>query len=175
MKMSSTTRWVALILVLTLVAVAGCIRSGLKEFVARGDVLTIVVGEVKEMGEAVYTVGEQSFAIAPREEGMTLALVQVRVINPTSSRVTLSLDEEAVFLVEAGGEELHPLNPGERAVETSVPTPKGNPYGSHLWGQIQILQGYEVTGWFFFEVPVGSKFTAFSWEDVETIMVYYSL
>lgn len=172
--MPSFTRWFALTLVLTLMAVAGCIRSEPKEFVARGDILTIVVGKAKELGEIVYTVGEQSFAIAPQKEGMTLALVQVRIINPTSTRVTLTLDEEAALLVETGGVEFHPLNPSERAVETSAPTSKGNPYASHLWGQIQVAQGYEVTGWFFFEVPVGSKFAAFLWEDVESIRVYYS-
>ncbi|MBF8267391.1 MAG: hypothetical protein HW388_899 [Dehalococcoidia bacterium] len=174
MKIYPITRWFALVLVLTLGAAAGCIRSGPEEVAARGDVLTIVVSEAKEMGEVVYTVGEQSFAIAPLGEGMTLALVKVRVINPKSTRVTLTLDEEAVFLIGTGEEEFHPLNPGLRAVESSALAPKGNPYSSHLWGQIQVLQGYEVTGWFFFEVPVGSKFAAFAWEDVETIMVYYS-
>ena len=174
MKTSPIARCFALLLVLAVVGAAGCIRSEPKPFVARGGILTLVVSEIQEVDRVLYFEDGQTFAITPQEEGTTLALAQVRVINKKSSRVSLTLDEEAILLLEANGENFKPLNYSENSEPTTELMPEKYPYAPFLWGNTDILQGFEVTGWFIFEVPVGSKFTTFFWEDVESIRVNFS-
>jgi hypothetical protein len=121
----------------------------------------------------VYAVQGQSYVLTPQEEGTVIVAVRARAVNLESTQITLSLDENAATLQDTEGRNFKPFEPGSRAEKTSESPPKDNPYGSHLWGQIQLLKGLELPGFFFFEVPVDSEFATFVWEDVEDVAVRY--
>lgn len=173
MKMSLSTRCLALALILALGAATGCIRSPDKEYGGHGEILSIGAHKPRILDRVVYTFQEKNYVLVPQQEGNKIAAVKTRAVNVKSTQVTLSIDENAAALNTTDGKEFRPFEPGVRAVETSETAPKDNPYGSHLWGQFQLVKNYEVSGWFFFEVPKGTKFSDFTWEDVEPIKVPY--
>ena len=151
----------------------GCIRSSDKEFGGRGDFLSIGAYAPVRLDQVVYAVRGQNFVLTPQEEGTVIAAVRARAVNLESTQITLSLDENAATLQDTESRAFKPFEPGSRAEKTSETPPKDNPYGAHLWGQIQLLKGLELPGWFFFEVPVDSVFATFVWEDVEYVAVRY--
>ncbi|MFH1560903.1 MAG: hypothetical protein ABID84_05825 [Chloroflexota bacterium] len=171
--MSLSTRCFALVLILALGVAIGCIRSPDKEYGGHGEILSIGAHKPKMLDRVVYTFQGQNYVIAPQQEGTKIAAVKARAVNLKSTQVTLSIDENAAALNTADGSGFKPFESGVRAVETSEIAPKDNPYGSRLWGQFQLAKGYEVAGWFFFEVPEGTKFSDFTWEDVEYVRVRY--
>ena len=176
MKTSHTAIYLALILLLTLGAAAGCIRSTPKLFVSRGEILTIVISEIQSVDTVLYAkLAEdseevQTFAITPQQQGTTLALARARVVNQKSGLVNLTLDKESVLLETDEGI-FSPLYFAERSEPTTELITQDYPYAPLLWGNIDILKGFEVNGWFIFEVPEDSDFINFYWEDVESIRV----
>jgi len=174
MKMSLFTKCFVLVLILALGIATGCIRNPDKEFGSRGQYLSIGAYRPQVLDQVVYTLQGQNYVITPQQEGTVIAVVRARAVNRNSTQVTLSVDEDAAALTTVGGAAFKPFEAAARAVETSEPGPKDNPYGSHIWGQFQLIQNFEIAGWFFFEVPEKSKFFSFSWDDVEFIRVLYS-
>lgn len=171
--MNLSIRCLALVLILSLAVVTGCIRTPDKEYGARGEVLSIGAHKPKLLDKVVYTVQEQNWVITPQEEGSKIAAVQARAVNVTSTQVTLSVDENAATLNAKEGGEFKAFEPGMRAVETSEEAPEDNPYGSHIWGQFQLFKNFEIAGWLFFEVPDGTEFADMVWDDVEFVRVVY--
>ena len=114
-----------------------------------------------------------NYEITPEADGAKIAAVKVRAVNLTSTQVTLSVDAAAAALNDRDGQAFRPFEPSSRHVETVAEAPTDNPYGAHMWGRFQLLKGFEVAGWFFFEVPDGIDFGDFAWEDVEFVRVPY--
>ena len=172
MNMSLSTRYIALVLILAL-GTAGCIRSPDKEYGATGEYLAVGAYLPQLLDRVVYTVQGQNYVITPEKDGTVIAAVRARAVNQNSTNVTLTVDEDTASLTTAGGLDFKPFEPGIRAVKTSEEAPKDNPYGTHIWGQVQLIQNFETAGWFFFEVPKDAEFIVFSWDDVEFIRVRY--
>ena len=160
-------------LIIALGVVTGCIRSTDKEYGGKGEILSIGAYKPKLLDKVVYTVGEQNYVITPQGEGSKIAAVRARAVNLKSAQVTLSVDENSATLSTIGGGQFKAFEPALRAVETSETAPKDNPYGSHIWGQFQLLRNFEIAGWFFFEVPEDIGFSSLAWDDVEFIRVTY--
>lgn len=173
MRYQDTKGLLLLVLLLLTTTAMGCIRRDEKEYGGRGDFLSIGAYKPKLLDRVVYTFQDENYVITPQEEGMVIAAVSARAVNLKSSQVTLSLDENSATLRGENGEVFLPFEPGLRAEKTSDSAPDGNPYGRHLWGQIQLIQGFEVAGWFFYDVPEGLDFLVFVWEDVESVSVPY--
>ena len=159
--------------ILALGIAAGCIRNTPEEFGAKGEYISVGAYQPQLLDKIVYNNLGQNYVITPLQEGTIIAAVKARIVNLKSTQVILIADEDAALLTSAGGNESKPLNPGERAVETSEQAPKDNPYRSHIWGQFQIVQNFEIAGWLFFEVPEDSEFFSFSWDNVEFLRVLY--
>ena len=173
MKMSLSIRCLALVLILSLGVVTGCIRSPDKEYGGKGEVLSVGAYKPRLLDRVVYTVQDQNWVITSQEEGFKIAAVRARAVNLTSTQVNLSVDEDAATLNAEDGDEFKLFEPGTRAVETTEEAPEDNPYGAHLWGQFQLFRGFEIAGWLFFEVPKDSEFSDIIWDDVEFVRVPY--
>ena len=173
MKMSLTIQCLALALILALGVAAGCIRSPDREYGGKGEILSIAAHKPKLLDRVVYDFQGQSYVITPMEEGAKIAALKARVVNFTSTQVTMFIDEASVTLNGTEGEQFSPFKPGTRAEKTTEEAPEDNTYGSHLWGRIQPRKGFHATGWFFFEVPAGTEFVDVAWDDVEFVRVPY--
>ena len=117
----------------------------------------------------------QNYVIAPQQEGNVIAAVRARVLNPESTQVTLSVDENAATLRDLNDTQYKLIDPspGQGAVETQEEAPEENPYAARLWGEFQVVAGFEIPGWLFFETPEALDFSALVWEDVEFVRVRY--
>ena len=115
------------------------------------------------------------YAIAPQVGGHVIAAVWARVLNPGSTQVALSVDGAASTLRDLNEIQYNMIDPspGEGAVKTQEEAPDDNPYFRRLWGQYQVIAGFEIPGWLFFEVPAPLEFSALVWEDVEFVRVRY--
>ncbi len=174
MTPSLPTRCLALALVLMLGAASGCIVSPDREYGGHGEVLSIGAHKPRILDKVVYTGSDGvNYEITPQEEGAKIAAVRARAVNLESTQVTLSIDAAAVTLNGKEGEAFAPFEPSSRHVETNEEPPEENPYGAHMWGRFQLRKGFELAGWFFFEVPDGLEYSDFAWEDVEFIRVPY--
>ncbi len=159
----------------------GCIRSPEKIYAGRGEILTIAVTSPEEVERVYYAekglppfvVTPQPFVVSPREQGATLVVVKARVINQKSNKVTLSLDSESAQLQDSDGRFFPALNYTEMSAPATGGPPDKYPHTPFLWGLVELGQGFEVTGWFIFEVPVNTEFMDFLWDDVESIRVPY--
>ena len=174
MTLSLSTRCLALALVLALGAALGCIRTPDREYGGHGEVLSIGAHKPRILDKVVYTWADGvNYEITPQEEGAKIAAVRARAVNVTSTQVTLSIDAAAARLNAKEGEAYAPFEPTSRHVQTGDEPPEENPYGAHMWGDFQLRRGFELAGWFFFEVPDGQEYSDFGWEDVEFIRVPY--
>lgn len=175
MSLSLSTRCLALALVLALCTALGCIRTPDREYGGHGEVLSIGAHKPQLLDRVVYTWSDGvNYEITPEAEGSKIAAVRARAVNLDSTQVTLSIDAGAATLTAKEGDAYSAFEPSTRHVETSAEPPEDNIYGPHLWGQFQLRRGFEVAGWFFFEVPDGvDEFADFAWDDVEFIRVPY--
>ena len=164
---------IALMVGLVAILTTGCIRDPDREYGGKGEFLSVGAHFPKKLNNIVYTVGVQNYILEPLDTGNVIAAVKARVVNPESSQVILSIDERASILRDTKGVEFSPFEPGQRAVETTEAAYERNLFGTHLWGQHNLIMGFEVKGWFFFEVPDSTEFASFVWEDVESVSVHY--
>ena len=173
MKTSLSIRCLALVLILALGVVTGCIRSPDKEYGGKGEVLSVGAYKPKLLDKVVYAIQGQNWIITPQEENFKIAAVRARAVNLTSTQVSLLVDENAITLNAKDGAEFKPFEPGMRAVETTDEAPEDNPYGAHIWGPFQLFKGFEIAGWLFFEVPEDTEFADMVWDNVEFVTVSY--
>ena len=172
MTLSLFARFLALVFVLG--AALGCIVTPDREYGGHGEVLSIGAHKPRILDKVVYTWSDGvNYEITPQEDGAKIAAVRARAVNLESTQVTLSIDAGAATLNGMEGEAFAPFEPSTRHVETTEEPPEDNPYGAHMWGRFQLRRGFEVAGWFFFEVPDGLEYSDFAWEDVEFIRVPY--
>ena len=117
----------------------------------------------------------QNYVIAPKVPGNAIAAVRTRILNPESTQITLSVDGEAANLRDLNEIQYNLIDPspGEGAVETDEEAPEDNTYAARIWGVFQVIEGFEVPGWLFFEVPEQLEFSALVWEDLEFVRVRY--
>jgi len=154
------------------------IRTPEKSYSNRGEILTVVATTVTELDRVLYAELGQNFLIEPIEKENTLAVVKARVLNQESTQISLSVDGEAARLSVThesikGSREFFPLDFREYGIETEELIPVDYLYSPFLWGESQISQGFELGGWMIFEVPKGSRYLGFAWDDVEFIKVIY--
>ena len=117
----------------------------------------------------------QNYVIAPKVPGNVIAAVRTRVLNPESTQITLSVDEEAANLRDVNDIQYKMINPlpDEGAVKTDEEAPEDNTYAARIWGEFQVVAGFEIPGWLYFEVPEALEFSALVWEDLEFVRVRY--
>jgi len=173
MKTSFSIKCLALVLIFALGVVTGCIRTPDKEYGGKGEVLSVGAHKPKLLDRVVYTAQGQNWVITPQEENSKIAAVRARVVNLTSTQVTLSVDEDSVTLNAKDGPNFKPFEPGMRALGTEEEAPEDNIYGAHIWGPFQLYKNFEVAGWFFFEVPDDTEFSDIVWVNVEYVRVPY--
>ena len=175
MKKGLLIRLLAVAALLTLVIAMGCIRSSERERGGKGEIIHVGAYEPVKLDRVVYTLDGKNYVIAPQQEGNVIAAVRARVLNPESTQVTLSVDENAATLRDLNDTQYKLIDPspGKGAVETQEEAPEENPYAARLWGEFQVVAGFEIPGWLFFETPETLDFSALVWEDVEFVRVRY--
>jgi hypothetical protein len=106
----------------------------------------------------------------PKASNRILALVEVTVINRTSTVVPIKIDENASLLGDSRGETIEPLNPFKNEQLIILNEPIKDIYSPLLWGDIELARNTQVSGWMIFDVPRGLRLNSFTWDEVDYII-----
>ena len=138
----------------------------------RGRTLAIEVTKPEIVERVSYTSDGQHFVITPKASNRQLALVNVRVVNESSTVVPLSVGVSAAQLGDRRGERIAARDPFEAAKPTDTPPDEEEKsYLPFLWGQIVLEKQTQVAGWMVFDVPKGLRLSTVWWNEVDDIIV----
>ena len=114
--------------------------------------------------------GGQFRVLRPTASNKRLAVVNVTIVNRTTTVIPLLVDAEAARLGDRRGERINALNPFEGGVLVDAADPEETVYTPMLWGQIELERNTQVTGWMLFEVPKGMTLGTIWWDEVDPIV-----
>lgn len=111
--------------------------------------------------------------IRPRASNRQLALVEVTVVNRTSTVMPLLIDEDAAELGDRRGERIEALDPFKSSKLVEVADEDEDRYAPLLWGEVQLDRQYQVGGWMVFDVPKGMTLSSLWWNEVDEVVADY--
>ena len=153
---------------------AACGGGEPEEVASRGRVLNLVVSRPQITEKLAFVDLEGRHRILrPRASNRQLALIDVTVINTTSTVVPMVVDAEAAQLGDRRGERIEALDPFEAARILDGPDPDEGKYAPLLWGEIQLDRNFQVSGWMVFDVPKGLVLGTFWWNQVDLMLADY--
>ena len=116
----------------------------------------------------------RSRVIRPRASNRQLAVVDVALINRTSTFFNLLVDTDAAQIGDRRGERINALDPfGEQARAVETPGLDENLYAPFLWGELEIPRGFQISGSMVFDVPKGLRLGSLWWNEVDIIVLDY--
>lgn len=111
--------------------------------------------------------------VRPRASNRQLALVDVTVVNRTSTVIPMLVDPEAARLGDRRGERIEAVDPFDGAVVADAADPEEGRYSPLLWGEVELARDFQVSGWMIFDVPKGLTLGSFWWDEVDDIVTDY--
>ncbi|MBN19136.1 MAG: hypothetical protein CL758_06675 [Chloroflexi bacterium] len=168
-KITKTTT--ILIIILSIITITSC-KEEITLVGKSGRSLEILVDKPIKLENLDFVhLNGQYNRLFPKASNRILALVEVTVINRTSTVVPLKIDEDSSTLGDSRGEILKPLNPFKNNQLINIPNePIKDIYSPLLWGEIELARNTEVSGWMVFDVPRGLRLNSFTWDEVDYII-----
>ena len=111
--------------------------------------------------------------VRPRASNRQLAMVEIAVVNRTSTVMPLLIDEEAAELGDRRGERIEALDPFVNSRVVEAAGPKEGEFAPLLWGEVQLDRDFQVKGWMIFDVPKGLTLGSVFWNEIEEIIADY--
>lgn len=159
-----------LILTLTILTLISC-RQEITLVGKSGRSLEILVDKPLKLENLDYVhLNGQYNRLFPKASNRILALVEVTVINRTSTVVPIKIDQDASLLGDSRGETIEPLNPFKNEQLIILNEPIKDIYSPLLWGDIELARNTQVSGWMIFDVPRGLRLNSFTWDEVDYII-----
>ncbi len=111
-----------------------------------------------------------NLAIRPSSPENRIFLTKLEVSNfNLSQEISIIADESAVSLVDQDGKRYAPLDPVSAAVPAEL-NPRYVVDGfQYIWGSLTLNQGYQVAGYFLFDVPEGTNFSRLTWRASDLV------
>lgn len=162
-----------LVLVLMAMMVVAC-NSAPDVHLARGRSIEIQVSRpvVKTNMSFLDDEGKHR-VVRPRASNRQLAMVEIAVVNRTSTVMPLLIDEEAAELGDRRGERIEALDPFVNSRVVEAAGPKEDEFAPLLWGEVQLDRDFQVKGWMIFDVPKGLTLGSVFWNEIEEIIADY--
>ena len=111
--------------------------------------------------------------VRPRASNRQLAMVEITVVNRTSTVMPLLIDEEAAQLGDRRGERVDALDPFVNSRVVEAADPEEDEFAPLLWGEVQLGRDFQVGGWMIFDVPKGLTLGSVFWNEIEEIIADY--
>ena len=111
--------------------------------------------------------------IQPNATNRQLAVVDVTVVNRTSTIVPMLVDTSAAQLGDRRGgmdRRIEALNPYQASTVVDTPGPNEDKFKGFLWGAVELGKDLQVSGWMVFDVPKGLRLATFWWKEGEDII-----
>jgi len=162
-----------LVLVLMAMMVVAC-NSAPDVHLARGRSIEIQVSRpvVKTKMSFLDDEGKHR-VVRPRASNRQLAMVEIAVVNRTSTVMPLLIDEEAAELGDRRGERIEALDPFVNSRVVEAADSKEDEFAPLLWGEVQLDRDFQVKGWMIFDVPKGLTLGSVFWNEIEEIIADY--
>ena len=112
--------------------------------------------------------------ITPRASNRQLVVLNVTIVNRTSTIIPLLVDEEAAQIGDRRTKRVGAIDYSERSksyagsLEEGLDVKSINPL---LWGDVELPRQMQVSGHIVFDVPKGLLLGTFFWDEVEYIPV----
>ena len=112
--------------------------------------------------------------LVPSASNRQLVIVNVTVVNRTSTIIPFNVDPEAVQLGDRRGKRYNAVDPVERSrvlgsvLEDDIGNKNIHPL---LWGDIELARKFQVAGYIAFDVPKGLILGTLFWDEIEYIPV----
>lgn len=160
-----------LILILSVLALISC-KQEITLVGKSGRSLEILVDKPIKLENLDFAhLNGQYNRLFPKASNRILALVEVTVINRTSTVVPIKIDEDASLLGDSRGQTIKPVNPFENnQLINIINEPIKDIYSPLLWGDIELARNTQVSGWMIFDVPRGLRLNSFTWDEVDYII-----
>ena len=169
---------------LVLLIIGACSDSGLLPVGkgAKGSTLIIRIEDIARVEEIRFLGSdEKHYLVVPADSANELVVLRLSVFNAESTRVLMTVDEEAVELRGVNANDKYaPLNlflSGEELVskenirEVQESHPAENRYTPIIVGPIDLPKDNAVDGWIVFEVPKGAKLREMRWDAGDTVFI----
>jgi len=162
-----------LVLVLIAMMVVAC-NSAPDVHLARGRSIEIQVSRPVVKAKMAFLDDEGKHRVVrPRASNRQLAMVEITVVNRTSTVMPLLIDEEAAELGDRRGERIEALDPFVNSRVVEAADPKEDEFAPLLWGEVQLDRDFQVKGWMIFDVPKGLTLGSVFWNEIEEIIADY--
>ena len=169
---------------LVLFLIGACSDSGLLPVGKRSKGSTLIIGieEITRVHEIRFLGLDQNhYLVVPASSANELVVMRLVVFNQDSTRVVMTVDEEAAQLRGVETNEVYkPLNlylPGEElagkenVMVVQESHPAENRYAPIIAGPIELPQNNAIDGWMVFEVPKGAKLREMRWDAGDTVFI----
>ena len=121
-------------------------------------------------GVTLTDTGGKFRVLRPTASNKRLAVVSVTIVNRTTLVVPLLVDTEAALLGDRRGQRFGAVDPFVGGVVIDSIDPDETVLTPMLWGQVELENSTQVTGWMLFEVPKGMTLGTIWWEEVDPIV-----
>ena len=123
--------------------------------------------------KVAYSFGGEHREIRPRASNRQLALVEVTVVNRTSTTMPLLVNPEAARIGDRRGERIEARNPFEDYKVVDHASEDEDAYAPLLWGDIELNREFQVQGWMIFDVPKNLTLGSFWWHEIDEVVGDY--
>jgi hypothetical protein len=163
---------VLLVVLLSIVATA-CSDDAEFHFV-RGRSVEIHVGNPVIKSKMSFQDDDgRHHVIRPKASNRQLALVEVVVVNRTSTVMPLLVDGDAAQLGDRRGERIDALDPFSNSRIVEIADENEGEFAPLLWGDVQLDRQFQVQGWMIFDVPKGLLLSSVWWNEIDDVIVDY--
>ncbi len=154
--------------------------------VVEGRSLQLYFPRPELLEEVAFVDGDGQFRIIrPSQPNRRLAAVNVTIVNRTSTIVPMFIDTRAAQLGDRRGERIWVMDPFQAAQsaqpgqsdQCSVSRDTGLmqcKYTPFLWGKVDLVKDYQISGWMLFEIPRDLKLDALWWNEADDIVASFT-
>ena len=111
------------------------------------------------------------WVVRPSASNRELALVNVTIVNRTSTVMPLLVEPDAARLGDRRGERIRAVDPFETSATAAGADVDEDKFTPFLWGEISLERQMQVQGWMIFDVPKGLTLGSMFWDEVDEVVV----
>ena len=115
--------------------------------------------------------GAAHFVVRPTEEGNSLYLARIILVNTRSQFESLRVSDVSVQLLGELNVEWPALDPFAQGRDVETSPPDIDKYVPFVWGNFELLQDFQLEGWLLFDLPSGTEPRGMRWDTGDTILL----
>tara|TARA_B100000945_G_scaffold321295_1_gene335075 strand:- start:4002 stop:4583 length:582 start_codon:yes stop_codon:yes gene_type:complete len=116
----------------------------------------------------------RKFELAPSASNKKLVLLDLMIVNRSSTVIPMLFDENAVRIGDRRGKRIEASNPYQISRELDLSTENnGTEVTQLVWGDIELPRQTQIGGTMVFEVPKGLLLGTLFWDEIEFIPIDY--